>query len=104
MYPGQFARENAIAIGVFKKLLSAPEGKIFWNSKYKTIGKCFVNGLICHEIDENDIDVFKFPSPLHARYVLSAMLPLIGIMTDVFLGEDGRSGFIRLSRASMRAS
>ncbi|OKL57847.1 hypothetical protein UA08_07302 [Talaromyces atroroseus] len=68
MYPGHFARENTIAIGVFKKLLSAPEGKILWNSKYKTIGKCFVNGLICHEIDANDIDIFRFPSPLHARW------------------------------------
>ncbi|KAH8694041.1 hypothetical protein BGW36DRAFT_384234 [Talaromyces proteolyticus] len=68
VYPGAFARKSNIAIKVFQRLLFAPDVKITWNSEFNTIGKCFENGIICHEIDENNKDVFNFPSPLHQRW------------------------------------
>lgn len=72
VYPGTYARENKSVVRVFKKLLDSPEGKIGWDSASKAvIEKCFLYGLLSHEIDaeEPDNDVFRFPSPLHARYV-----------------------------------
>jgi hypothetical protein len=67
IYPGTFARQSNIALKVFQKLLSAAEGRIRWNAEYNTTGKCFENGLVCHEIDAGGEDTFKFPSPLHER-------------------------------------
>ncbi|CRG88263.1 Protein kinase rad3 [Talaromyces islandicus] len=68
VYPGTFARQNNIAIKVFQKLLAAPQGRITWKDEYRTTGKCFENGLVCHEVDLDGADIFKFPSPLHERW------------------------------------
>jgi hypothetical protein len=70
VYPERYARDNKAVVRVFKKLLESPEGKIGWDSASKpTIEKCFLYGLLSHEIDVNDPDndIFRFPSPLHAR-------------------------------------
>ena len=74
VYPGSYARENKSVIRVFEKLLDSPEGKIGWDSASMTvIKKCCSCGLLSLEEDPNEPegDAFRFPSPLHARYVLN---------------------------------
>lgn len=73
VYPGALARQSKSVIQIFKKLLDSPEEKIGWNAGSKTtIEKCVSNGLIVYEIDDESTPerhFFRFPSPLHAKYV-----------------------------------